>query len=110
MRPAPLPAVLLWAAATISFAAGSTGLRRAEAEAQLQEEGRRLQRLLAQRADQHDAHLTAISALAAGLPATGEALAQLTEGILRFYPRILAADAGLGGRSPGACPPPRRSG
>lgn len=93
MRPAPLTALLLWAAATLAVAAGGTALRRAGAEARLQEDGRRLQRLLAQRADQHDAHLTAISALAAGLPAASEALAQLTDGILRFYPRILAADA-----------------
>ena len=92
MKRALLPALLLWAAATLAFAAGGTALRRADAEAQLQEEGRRLQRLLAQRADQHDAHLTAISALAAGLPVTREPLAQLADGILRFYPRVLAAD------------------
>lgn len=85
--------MLLWAAATLVFAAGATALHRADAEAQLQEEGRRLQRLLAQRADQHDAHLTAIATLAAGLPATAEALTQVADGILRFYPRILAADA-----------------
>ncbi|MBR0661003.1 ATP-binding protein [Neoroseomonas oryzicola] len=92
MKRALLPALLLWAAATLAFAAGGTALRRADAEAQLQEEGRRLQRLLAQRADQHDAHLTAISALAVGLPVTREPLAQLADGILRFYPRVLAAD------------------
>jgi signal transduction histidine kinase len=102
VRPALLPALLLWAAATLAFAAGGTALRRAEADAELQEEGRRLQRLLAQRADQHDAHLTAISALAAGLPATREPLAQLAEGILRFYPRILAADVAV--LPPGGAP------
>ena len=91
-RAAPA-AVILWALATLAVAAGATALRHADAETRLQEEGRDLQRLLAQRADQHDAHLTAISALAAGLPGTAEALRQVADGILRFYPRILAVDA-----------------
>ncbi|MEO3475317.1 ATP-binding protein [Roseomonas sp. CAU 1739] len=86
-------AALLWAMATLGFAAGATALRYAEAEARLQQEGRGLQRLIAQRADQHDAHLTAISALAAGLPGMTEGLRQVAESILRFYPRILAVDA-----------------
>lgn len=53
------------------------------------EESRALHRTLSQRADQHDAHLTALSAIAQAPLDTGHALFRDVAGtISRFYPRI----------------------
>ena len=52
-----------------------------------------LHRLLSQRADQHDAHLTALSALASADGGTRPDLfLQVAATIIRFYPRIVAVD------------------
>ncbi len=56
-------------------------------------QGVALQRLVSQRVDQHDAHLTSVSALAqASDPPPAEALQQVIASITRFYPRIVAID------------------
>lgn len=56
-------------------------------------QGAALQRLVSQRVDQHDAHLTSVSALAqASSPPPAEALQQVIGSITRFYPRIAAID------------------
>lgn len=53
------------------------------------EESRALHRTLSQRADQHDAHLTALSAIALAPLDTGHALfSDVGSTISRFYPRI----------------------
>lgn len=52
-----------------------------------------LHRLLSQRADQHDAHLTALSALASADGGNRPDLfLQVAATIIRFYPRIVAID------------------
>lgn len=84
--------LLGWAAALLAFAYAALDLRRAELAAALDAEARALQRVVSQRADQHDAQLTALAALAAGLPASREPLRQVAEGFLRFYPRLVAVD------------------
>jgi len=84
--------LLAWAAAVLAFAVAVMELRRAELAAALDAEARGLQRLISQRADQHDAQLTALAALAAGLPAAREPLRQVADGFLRFYPRLVAVD------------------
>lgn len=81
-----------WLVVVIAFATGATALRRADLAAGLQTEARALQRLVSQRADQHDAQLTALAALAAGMPAAREPLERVAEGFLQFYPRLRAID------------------
>lgn len=52
-----------------------------------------LHRQLSQRVDQHDAHLTALSAVAMTQGDSGsEVFSQVAETIVRFYPRITAVD------------------
>lgn len=61
--------------------------------AALQTEAASLYRLASQRADQHDAHMTALSALAvAGATERPDLFLEVAATILRFYPRIEAVD------------------
>jgi signal transduction histidine kinase len=81
-----------WLAAVAVAGMLAAQWRIAQAQARLEEEGRATQRLLSQRADQHDAHFTSLGALVAALPAAAGPLAEVAGGILRFYPRITAID------------------
>ena len=61
--------------------------------AELQTEAASLYRLASQRADQHDAHMTALSALAvSGATERPDLFLEVAATILRFYPRIEAVD------------------
>lgn len=61
--------------------------------AELQAEATILHRLASQRADQHDAHLTSLSALAvAGADERPDLFLEVASTIQRFYPRIEAID------------------
>ncbi|MCB1495850.1 MAG: two-component sensor histidine kinase [Bauldia sp.] len=61
--------------------------------AELQAEAEILHREASQRADQHDAHLTSLSALAVASAADRQVLfLEVAATILRFYPRIAAVD------------------
>lgn len=63
------------------------------AKNEVQETGWTLQRLLSQRAAQHDAHLTSLNALLlASNPPPIDALRQVARNIIRFYPRITGID------------------
>lgn len=60
---------------------------------ELQNEAAGLHRLASQRADQHDAHMTALSALAvAGAAERPDLFLEVAATIMRFYPRIEAVD------------------
>ncbi|MCB4455981.1 sensor histidine kinase [Leisingera sp. McT4-56] len=68
-------------------------LERQKLLSELQTEAHILHRLASQRADQHDAHLTSLSALAtAGEDARRDLFLDVGASILRFYPRISAID------------------
>jgi signal transduction histidine kinase len=88
--------VLIAFAACIVFVVLAAGLilrERAEVTAAVVQRGAALQRLVSQRVDQHDAHLTSLSALVQTAdPAPLEALQQVAQTIIRFYPRIVAID------------------
>lgn len=61
--------------------------------AELASEGAALHRLASQRADQHDAHLTALSAVAtAGDSPRPDLFLEVATTVVRFYPRIVAID------------------
>lgn len=67
--------------------------RRSHDSAALEEAGRTLHRLISQRVDQHDAHLTSLSALVqAAEPAPVATVEQVAASIIRFYPRIVGID------------------
>ncbi|HEV2512347.1 sensor histidine kinase [Bosea sp. (in: a-proteobacteria)] len=67
--------------------------RRSHDAAALEEAGRTLHRLISQRVDQHDAHLTSLSALVqAAEPAPVATVEQVIASIVRFYPRIVGID------------------
>jgi len=67
--------------------------RRSHDAAALEEAGRTLHRLISQRVDQHDAHLTSLSALVqAAEPAPIPTVEQVAASIVRFYPRIVGID------------------
>jgi signal transduction histidine kinase len=83
---------LAWLAAVALFALLPAQARLAEATARLEEEGRALRGMVAQRADQHDAHFTSLGALVGTLRADPAAFNEVARGILRFYPRIQAID------------------
>jgi two-component system, LuxR family, sensor kinase FixL len=55
-------------------------------------EARTLHRILSQRADQHDAHLTSLAAIVSSPDRSISTLRAVSEAVLRFYPRITAID------------------
>lgn len=68
-------------------------IERSRLEAEFENEASILHRLLSQRADQHDAHMTALSALASADSGNRPDLfLQVASTISRFYPRIVEID------------------
>jgi len=85
--------IAVWVAATAIFALWLTSDRISALEQKLESDGQILHRLISQRADQHDAHLTGLSALASSNKQPPlDILLNLAETIRRFYPRITSVD------------------
>jgi C4-dicarboxylate-specific signal transduction histidine kinase len=88
--------ILIGLSAALALAMLGAGIllkARQDVVATVSAQGAALQRLVSQRVDQHDAHLTSVSALAqASDPLPIEALQQVIASITRFYPRIVAID------------------
>lgn len=55
-------------------------------------EARTIHRIISQRVDQHDAHLTSLAAVVDDRDEVSPALRPIAESVLRFYPRITAID------------------
>ncbi|MDJ1159259.1 HAMP domain-containing sensor histidine kinase [Chelatococcus sp. SYSU_G07232] len=94
-RPArtTLALVLAWVVLVAAFTALSVRSAVDRAAVEVDAMGRSLHRLVSQRAAQHDAHLTSLSALAlATRPPPLHEIDQVAATILRFYPRITAVD------------------
>ncbi len=82
-----------WVAVLASMLAISAVTERQALLEELQTEAGILHRVASQRADQHDAHLTSLSALAvAGEDARQDLFLDVAATISRFYPRIEAVD------------------
>lgn len=82
-----------WIALLIVTVSAMTILERQRLFSELQVEATILHRLASQRADQHDAHLTSLSALAVTGTAEREDLfLDVAATVQRFYPRIVAVD------------------
>jgi signal transduction histidine kinase len=84
-----LVAVLIFGLVT----AGTAFWRYREMKSAIVADGMTLHRVLSQRVDQHDAHMTGLAALAQSAdPPPVDAIRQVTTSIVRFYPRIMAID------------------
>ncbi|MDK3075834.1 ATP-binding protein [Sedimentitalea sp. JM2-8] len=85
--------VLGWLGLLILTVVGMAALERQRLFSELQTKAEILHRLASQRADQHDAHLTSLSALAtAGEAERRDLFLDVAATIMRFYPRIVAID------------------
>ena len=85
--------VLGWFGLLIVSVTAIAVLERQRLVTELQTEAAILHRLASQRADQHDAHLTSLSALAvAGEAGRQDLFLEVAATIQRFYPRIVAID------------------
>ncbi|MFD2264517.1 sensor histidine kinase [Lacibacterium aquatile] len=81
--------ILLWLVLVAGFAGFSIRERLSEARSELEGTSRALHRLISQRVAQHDAHLTGLVALiTAADPMPEGAIRQVSQSVLRFYPRV----------------------
>jgi signal transduction histidine kinase len=84
----PYP-LLLWGLVLLVTLAALAAWRYRALEIELDQESTVLHRLASQRADQHDAHLTALSAIASAAEGDRNSLfLDVAGSIMRFYPRI----------------------
>jgi signal transduction histidine kinase len=94
---------VLWVALVVIFAAGATYRNWSSFSAEYERDGALVHRIISQRADQHDAHMTSISALALATdPPPREAMGLVFSSIEQFYPRITAIDLVTFGAEPPA--------
>lgn len=85
--------IALWFMAVILFGVAASGWRWSLIVADNERAGTVVHRILSQRADQHDAHMTSLSSLALTTsPPPREALLLVASNIIQFYPRIMAVD------------------
>ena len=92
LTPRLAPFLLLWvplALAGLGLGAVVEFMRASEA---LQREGTTLHRIVSQRAEQHDAHLTSLAAVLASSNAESASFRAVIEAMQRFYPRIAAVE------------------
>ena len=61
-------------------------------DAEFEAEARTIHRILSQRADQHDAHLTSLAAVVSDTDHTSSTTRAIADAVLRFYPRITAIE------------------
>lgn len=92
--------LLLWiplALAGLGLGAAIEAIRARDA---LQREGTTLHRVISQRAEQHDAHLTSLAAVLASSTADSATFRAVVEAMQRFYPRIAAVELAGSGAPP----------
>jgi signal transduction histidine kinase len=82
----------VWFALTVVAAAAVAAVNFVRVRDGFEVEARTLHRVVSQRADQHDAHLTSLAAVLASSDRSFTTLGAVAEAVLRFYPRITAID------------------
>ena len=88
-----LTVVVAWVMLGLAYLYYTAVSQRTLIEAELERETGTLHRILSQRADQHDAHLTSLSALAiSGEKPQIDLVLQVAGAIRRFYPRVTEID------------------
>lgn len=86
----PLARGIAWALVCVLALGLLAGFERSARLADLTAESNRLHAVASQRVDQHDAHLTALSAIAvAGAEQRPDLFREVAGAIMRFYPRII---------------------
>ena len=86
-------AIAVWLMVSGAFLYFTAATQRTLIETELERETGTLHRIVSQRADQHDAHLTSLSALAnAGETPQTELVIQVANAIQQFYPRVREID------------------
>lgn len=85
--------VAIWLALIVLIVIGVSMFERWSLQRELVTESEILHRIVSQRADQHDAHLTSLSAVAsAGTDLRTDLFLDVANSIRRFYPRIVSID------------------
>ena len=92
--------LLLWVPLVLAGLGLGAAIEFIRARDALQREGTTLHRVISQRVEQHDAHLTSLAAVLASSTAESATFRAVAEAMQRFYPRITAVE--LAG--PGAPP------
>lgn len=88
-----LLAALAWAALAAAIIVGMAGYQYQRLTADLDQQATVLHRVASQRTDQHDAHLTALSAITASDGALNRPVfLEVAQTVRRFYPRIIDID------------------
>jgi two-component system sensor kinase FixL len=87
-----LAAALVWIVLALAAASSAAALNYYRLSGFFDADARTLHRILSQRADQHDAHLTSLAALLASPDESFKTLRAVAEAVLRFYPRIKAIE------------------
>jgi len=82
----------VWFALTVVAAAAVAAVNFVRVRDGFEAEARTLHRVVSQRADQHDAHLTSLAAVLTSPDHSFTTLSAVAEAVLRFYPRITAID------------------
>lgn len=91
--PNRLKLIAIWLVLIVLTVVGLAGFERWSLQQELVTESEILHRIVSQRADQHDAHLTSLSAVAsAGTNLRTDLFLDVANTIRRFYPRIVSID------------------
>lgn len=92
LRPFVLAMILVWLLVTAVASALFGVFNLSRLGEAFDAEARTLHRVISQRADQHDALLTSLAAVAGNAEAGDSSMRPVSEAMLRFYPRIEAID------------------
>lgn len=93
--------LLLWVPLALVGLGVGAAIELIRARDALQREGATLHRVISQRAEQHDAHLTSLAAVLASSTVESATFRAVVEAMQRFYPRIAAVELAGPGAPPG---------
>lgn len=83
---------MLWVPLALAGLGVGAGVEIMRAREAVQREGTTLHRVISQRVEQHDAHLTSLAAVLASSTAESGTFRAVIEAMQRFYPRIVAVE------------------
>ena len=92
LTPRLAPFLLMWVPLVLAGLGLGAVVEFMRASEALQREGTTLHRIVSQRVEQHDAHLTSLAAVLASSNAESASFRAVVEAMQRFYPRIAAVE------------------
>ncbi|MBX9758970.1 MAG: hypothetical protein K2Y29_09355 [Beijerinckiaceae bacterium] len=95
-----LIAALVWIVLALAASCSTGAMNYLRLSGSFDADARTLHRILSQRADQHDAHLTSLAALLASPDESFKTLRAVSDAVMRFYPRIKAIEVVTVGSRP----------